>query len=41
MISTYECAICGEIEELLQLADERVAATGRELAPEERELYLR
>ncbi len=38
--STYECRICGEIDELLRLADERLAATGRELTPEERALYL-
>ena len=41
VVGTHECAICGEIDELLQLADERLAVTGRELAPEERELYLR
>ncbi len=40
VVSTYECQICGEIDELLQLADERLAATGRELTPEERALYL-
>ena len=40
VVSTYDCRICGEIDELLQLADERLAATGRELTPEERALYL-
>ncbi len=40
VVSTYECRICGEIPELLDLADERLDATGRDLTPEERELYL-
>ena len=40
IVSTYECRICGEIPELLDLADERLAATERELTPEERELYF-
>jgi WD40 repeat protein len=40
VVRAYECRICGEIPELLALADERLAATGRELTPEERELYL-
>jgi WD40 repeat protein len=39
-VVTYECRVCGGIPELLELADERLAATGRELTPEERELYL-
>ena len=39
-VSAYNCRICGEIPELLALADERLAATGRELTPEERELYF-
>ena len=39
-MSSYECRVCGEIPELLELAEERLAATGRELTPEERELYL-
>jgi hypothetical protein len=39
-VSTYECRICGEVSELLALADERLAATERELTPEERELYF-
>jgi WD40 repeat protein len=37
----YLCRICGEISELLSLANERLRATGRRLTPEERELYLR
>jgi WD40 repeat protein len=40
VVSAYACRICGEIPELLTLADERLAATGRLLTPEERELYL-
>ncbi len=39
-VSTYDCRICGEIPELLELAEDRLPATGRELTPEERELYL-
>jgi WD40 repeat protein len=38
--TSYDCRICAGIPELLVLADERLAATGRELTPEERELYL-
>ena len=40
VVASYECRICGEIPELLELADERLDATGRELTPEEHELYL-
>ena len=40
VVSSYECRVCGEIPELLALAEERLSATGRELTPEERELYL-
>ena len=40
VVAAYECRICGRVPELLALADERLAATGRELTPEERELYL-
>jgi WD40 repeat protein len=40
VVAAYECAICGEIDELLELSDERLEATGRRLTPEERELYL-
>jgi WD40 repeat protein len=39
-VAAYGCRICGEVPELLALADERLAATGRGLTPEERELYL-
>jgi WD40 repeat protein len=40
VVSAYDCRICGEIPDLLTLADERLAGTGRELTPEERELYF-
>jgi WD40 repeat protein len=40
LVSSHECRICGEIPDLLELADERLAETGRELTPEERELHL-
>jgi hypothetical protein len=40
VVSSYDCRLCGEVPELLELAEERLAATGRELTPEERELYL-
>jgi WD40 repeat protein len=39
-VRTWVCETCGRIEELLALADERLAATRRVLTPEERELYL-
>ncbi len=39
-VRAYECGICGELDDLLALAEERLAATGRELTPEERERYL-
>jgi hypothetical protein len=32
--------VCDGIPGLLELAEERLAKTGRELTPEERELYL-
>jgi WD40 repeat protein len=38
-VSVYDCRICGGVPELVELADERLRATGRELTPEERELY--
>jgi WD40 repeat protein len=38
-VSIYDCRICGGVAELLELANERLAATRRELTPEERELY--
>jgi WD40 repeat protein len=40
VVSTYDCRICAGIPELLALADERLQSTGRELTPEERELYF-
>jgi WD40 repeat protein len=40
-VRTYSCEICGAIDDLLALADKRIAATRRELTPEEREQYLR
>jgi WD40 repeat protein len=36
----YDCRICGGVPELVALAAERLAATGRQLTPQERELYL-
>ena len=40
VVSTHDCRICGEIPELRALADERLAATGRSLTPEERALFF-
>jgi WD40 repeat protein len=39
-IVAYDCRICGGAAELVALADERLAGTGRELTPEERTLYF-
>jgi WD40 repeat protein len=39
VVTTYDCRICGDTDDLLALAEERLAATGRELTPQERELY--
>ena len=39
-VVAYRCRICGRVPELLALATERLRATGRQLTPEERELYL-
>jgi len=39
-VRAYRCEICGGVEELSALADARLVATGRELTPEERRLYL-
>jgi WD40 repeat protein len=39
-VRTYECEICGGIDDLVALARDRLDATGRELAPAERERYL-
>ena len=39
VVTTYDCRICGDTDDLLALAEERLAATGRELTLQERELY--
>ncbi len=39
-IRTYRCEVCGGLDELLALAQNRLAATGRELTAGERERYL-
>ena len=39
-VRRYDCEICGGIDDLVALAEERIAATGRELTPEERARYL-
>jgi WD40 repeat protein len=39
-VRTYACDICGGIDDLIALADERLAATGRELTTSERERYV-
>jgi WD40 repeat protein len=39
-VRTFDCDICGGLDELLAIADRRLTATGRELTPEERERYL-
>ena len=39
-VRTYDCDTCGDLEELLALAERRLAATGRELSPAERRRYL-
>jgi WD40 repeat protein len=39
-VTRYRCIVCGTTPELLDLARSRLQATGRELTPEERELYL-
>ena len=35
-VRTYDCDVCGDLDELLAIADRRLAVTGRELTPEER-----
>jgi WD40 repeat protein len=40
VVTTYDCRICAGIPELLAVAEERLQSTGRELTPEERELYF-
>jgi WD40 repeat protein len=39
-VRTYRCDICGGIDELIALADERLAKTGRVLTDTERARYL-
>ena len=39
-VRTYECDICGGLDELMPLAKRRLARTGRTLSDEEREQYL-
>lgn len=39
-IRTHTCQVCGRLDELLALAQERLAVTGRELTEGERERYL-
>jgi WD40 repeat protein len=39
-LRAYACRVCGGIPELLQLAERRLAATGRKLTPEERRRYF-
>ena len=39
-VRTYLCEVCGGLDELLALAEERLAATGRELTTAERLRYL-
>ena len=38
-VRLYECTICGGIDELVALADARLAATGRVPTAEERQRY--
>ncbi len=40
-VRTYECGLCGGLDELVSLAEARLAATRRGLTPDERERYLR
>jgi hypothetical protein len=39
-VRTYDCEICGDLGEPVQLAERRLAATRRELTPGERARYL-
>lgn len=39
-LRSYRCEVCGGVADLLQLAERRVAATGRRLTAAERRLYL-
>jgi WD40 repeat protein len=38
-VRAYKCLICGTIPELLELAEQRLAGTGRELTADERKRY--
>ena len=38
-VRSFRCGLCGGADELTALAEARLAATGRELTPEERERY--
>ena len=40
IVRTYDCDVCGDLDELLAIADRRLAVTGRELTAEERKRYL-
>jgi WD40 repeat protein len=39
-VRSYRCEVCGSVADLLQLAERRLAATGRELTATERRRYL-
>ena len=39
-VRTYRCEICGGVDQLIELAESRLAGTRRELTAEERERYL-
>lgn len=39
-VGTYVCDACGGLDELMALAERRLAQTGRELTTAERERYL-
>jgi hypothetical protein len=39
-LRAYSCDICGRPQQLLRLAERRLAATGREVTPAERRRYL-
>jgi len=41
VVRRYRCAICGTVDELRELAEQRLARTGRVLSGEERDRYLR
>ena len=39
-VRTYDCDVCGDLDELLAIADRRLAVTGRELTAEVRKRYM-